>query len=306
MEDDTGLALNPWREIYPEKFASEERVFGRIRRGNRIFISTGCGEPQYLVRALIQYVESHPTAFFDAEVLHVWTLGVAPYADVKFKENFRHNSFFIGHPTRDAVNKGMADYTPVFLSQVPNLMRRGMVPIEVALIQTSPPDKHGCMSLGVSVDIVKAATEAAGLVISQVNRHMPRVHGDSFIRIENVDFIIPHDEPLLEYEAGVDFEAAQRIGKYISELVQDGDTIQVGYGIIPNALFSNLQHKKHLGVHTELLSDGIVELMKKGVIDNSQKPINRGKTIAASSPCARTCTMTGSRSSSPSTIRRKW
>ncbi|HOD29570.1 MAG TPA: GNAT family N-acetyltransferase [Syntrophales bacterium] len=281
MEDDTGLTLNPWREIYPEKFASEERVFGRIRRGNRIFISTGCGEPQYLVRALIQYVESHPTAFFDAEVLHVWTLGVAPYTDVKFKENFRHNSFFIGHPTRDAVNKGMADYTPVFLSQVPNLMRRGMVPIEVALIQTSPPDKHGCMSLGVSVDIVKAATEAAGLVISQVNRHMPRVHGDSFIRIEDVDFIIPHDEPLLEYEAGVDFEAAQRIGKYISELVQDGDTIQVGYGIIPNALFSNLQHKKHLGVHTELLSDGIVELMKKGVIDNSQKPINRGKTIAA-------------------------
>ena len=281
MEDDTGLALNPWREIYPEKFASEERVFSRIRRGNRIFISTGCGEPQYLVRALIQYVESHPTAFFDAEVLHVWTLGVAPYTDVKFKENFRHNSFFIGHPTRDAVNKGMADYTPVFLSQVPDLMRRGMVPIEVALIQTSPPDKHGCMSLGVSVDIVKAATEAAGLVITQVNRHMPRVHGDSFIRIEDVDFIIPHDEPLLEYEAGVDFEAAQRIGKYISELVQDGDTIQVGYGIIPNALFSNLQHKKHLGVHTELLSDGIVELMKKGVIDNSQKPINRGKTIAA-------------------------
>ncbi len=280
MDNEMSQILKDWRDIYPEKFAPEEKVFSRIRRGNRIFISTGCGEPQYLVRALIKYVESNPTAFFDAEVLHVWTLGVAPYTDAKFKANFRHNSFFVGHPTREAVNKGLADYTPVFLSQVPNLLRRGMVPIDVALIQTSPPDKHGCMSLGVSVDIVKAATESAGLVIAQVNRQMPRVHGDGFIRIEDTDFIIPYDEPLLEYNAGDNFDAAQRVGHYAAELIRDGDTIQVGYGIIPNALFSSLLHKKHLGVHTELLSDGIVELMKKGVIDNSRKTINRGKTIA--------------------------
>ncbi len=280
MDYEMSQVLKGWRDIYPEKFAPEEKIFSRIRRGNRIFISTGCGEPQYLVRALIKYVECNPTAFFDAEVLHVWTLGVAPYTDVKFKANFRHNSFFVGHPTREAVNKGLADYTPVFLSQVPNLLRRGMVPIDVALIQTAPPDKHGWMSLGVSVDIVKAATEAAGLVIAQVNRQMPRVHGDGFIRIEDTDFIIPCDEPLLEYDAGDNFEAAERIGHYVAELIRDGDTIQVGYGIIPNALFSSLAQKKHLGVHTELLSDGIVELMKKGVIDNSRKTINRGKTIA--------------------------
>jgi acyl-CoA hydrolase/RimJ/RimL family protein N-acetyltransferase len=272
--------LEVWRKRYPEKFAPEEKVFGRIRRGNRIFISTGCGEPQHLVSALIDYVESHPTAFYDAEVLQVWTLGVAPYTDVKFKQNFRHNSFFVGDTTREAVKRGLADYSPVFLSQVPDLIRRGMVPIDVALIQTSLPDKHGCLSLGVSVDIVKAATEAASLVIVQANREMPRTHGEGFIRIEEADFILPHDEPLLEYDAGEHVETVQRIGKYVSQLIQDGDTIQIGYGIIPDALFLNLAEKKHLGVHTELISDGIVELMKRGVIDNSRKSINRGKTIA--------------------------
>ena len=272
--------LDVWRKQYPEKFVTEQQAFGRIRRGNRIFISTGCGEPQYLVRALINYVESNPTAFFDAEVLHVWTLGVAPYTDIKFKQNFRHNSFFIGNTTREAVNRGLADYSPVFLSQVPDLIRRGLVPIDVALIQTSLPDKHGCLSLGVSVDIVKAAAEMASLVIVQANLSMPRTHGDGFIRIEEADFILPHDEPLLEYDAGEYDETIQRIGKYVSQLVQDGDTIQIGYGIIPDALFLNLADKRHLGVHTELISDGIVELMKRGVIDNSRKSINRGKTIA--------------------------
>jgi acyl-CoA hydrolase/RimJ/RimL family protein N-acetyltransferase len=272
--------LDTWRRRYPEKFAPEEKVFAHIRRGNRIFISTGCGEPQHLVRALIDYVESHPNAFYDAEVLQVWTLGVAPYTDVKFERNFRHNSFFIGNTTREAVNRGLADYSPVFLSQVPDLIRRGMVPIDVALIQTSLPDRHGCLSLGVSVDIVKAATEAASLVIVQANRAMPRTHGEGFIRIEEADFILPHDEPLLEYDAGQYGEIVQRIGKYVSRLIQDGDTIQIGYGIIPDALFLNLADKKHLGVHTELISDGIVELMRRGVVDNSRKSINRGKTIA--------------------------
>ena len=143
------------KKIYPEKFVSEQEIFRRIHRGDRIFISTACGEPQYLVRALIQFVESNPKAFFDAEVIHVWSLGVAPYTEEKFKSNFRHNSFFIGNNSREAVNRGMADYTPIFLSRVPELLSRGLVPIQIALIQTSPPDEHGYMSLGVSVDIVK-------------------------------------------------------------------------------------------------------------------------------------------------------
>jgi acyl-CoA hydrolase/GNAT superfamily N-acetyltransferase len=268
------------KQLYPEKFASEAKIFSHIHRGDRIFIGTGCAEPQYLVRALINYVESHPKALFDAEILHVWTLGVAPYTQPKFQHHFRHNSFFIGKHTRNAINQGLADYTPIFLSEVPELLHQGLVPIDVALIQTSPPDSHGYLSLGISVDIVKAATEKASLIIAQINTKVPRVHGDGFIHISDVNFVIPYDEPILEYSQNSKGDISERIGKYVSRLIQNGDTIQVGYGSIPNQILSHLQDKKHLGVHTELLSDGIVELMQQGVIDNSKKTINRGKTVA--------------------------
>lgn len=268
------------RERYPEKFIPENKIFERIRRGAHIFIGTGCGEPQQLVALLAAYIKAHPKAVFDAEVFHVWTLGVAPYADEKFQQNFRHNSFFIGENTRSAVNEGLADYTPIFLSQIPGLFRRGYIPIDVALIQVSPPDRNGYVSLGVSVDITKEAVEKAELVICQVNSHMPRVHGDTFIHVEKVDFIVHYDEPLLEYSPEVSDELADQIGKYVARLVEDGDTIQVGYGSIPNAILANLEGKKHLGVHTELLSDGIVSLIRKGVVDNSRKMLDRGKTVA--------------------------
>jgi len=281
IEQELHNILELIKSRHPEKFPAEESVFSHIHPGNRIFIGTGCGEPQYLVSALIKYVQSHPKAFFDTELLQVWTLGVAPYADAKFKDIFRHNSFFIGSNTREAVNRGIADYTPIFLSQVPALFQKKLVPVDVALIQTSLPDKHGYMSLGISVDIVKAATENAALVIAQTNARMPRVLGDTFINIRDVDFVIPHDEQLLEFEVTVSDEIAQKIGTYVSRIVLDGDTIQVGYGSIPNAILTHLQSKKHLGVHTELLTDGIVMLMKRGVIDNSKKEVNRGKTVAA-------------------------
>ena len=275
------MTLEKFREKYPDKFTSEDKVFSRIHRGDRIFIGTGCGEPQYLVRALINYVSSHPKAVLDAEVFHVWTLGVAPYADEKFQDNFRHNSFFIGKNTRDPVNEGLADYTPVALSAVPDLFRRGVVPVDVALIQVSPPDKNGYMSLGISVDITKAAVESASIVIAQVNPRMPRVHGETFIHIEKMDYLIEKDEPLLEYGSTLSDDIAQRIGKYVARIVEDGDTIQAGYGSIPNAILANLKGKRHLGVHTELLSDGMVELIRAGVIDNSRKSLNRGKTVAS-------------------------
>jgi acyl-CoA hydrolase/GNAT superfamily N-acetyltransferase len=274
------MPLDHWRGIYPEKFASEDVMFGHIHRGDTIFIGSACAEPQHLVQGLIRYVKSNPKAFFDAEVLHVRSLGVAPYAAEKFRQNFRHNSFFIGDSTREAVNQGLADYTPVFLSQVPDLFARGLARVDVALIQTSPPDFHGYMSLGVSVDIVKAAVEKASVVVAQVNARMPRIHGDTFLHIDDIDFVVPYDEELLEYSPEADTEIAQRIGKYVSRLIEDGDTIQVGYGTIPNAIIANLAEKRHLGVHTELISDGIVELMKKGVIDNTRKNANRGKTVA--------------------------
>lgn len=275
----TDNALDKLKEQYPEKFASERQIFSHIRRGDRIVIGSACGEPEYLVQALINYVGSSK-ASFDAELIHVWTFGIAPYADDKYKYSFRHNSFFLGSSTRNAVNEGIADYTPIFLSHVPGLFYRGVVPIDVALIQTSPPDRHGFMSLGVSVDLTKAAVESASLVIAQINQNMPRVHGDGFIHIDSVDFIVAHDAPLLEYEAKAPDEIVQRIGMHVARLIRDGDTIQVGYGSIPNAILSSLIYKQHLGVHTELLSDGLVELMKRGVVDNTRKSLDRGKTVA--------------------------
>jgi acyl-CoA hydrolase/GNAT superfamily N-acetyltransferase len=274
------MSLDDWKRQFPKKFEPLEVIYNRIHRGDTIFIGSACAEPQHLVQELIRYVKSNPKAFFDAEVLHVRSLGVAPYATEKFKQNFRHNSFFIGDSTRDAINKGLADYTPIFLSQVPELFYRGLARIDIALIQTSLPDEHGYLSLGISVDIVKAAAEMAKLVVVQVNSHMPRVLGDTFIHVDDVDFIVPYDELILEYGPEADTEIAQNIGKYVSRLIEDGDTLQVGYGRIPNAVLSHLSDKKHLGIHTELMTDSIVELMKKGVIDNSRKTINPGKTVA--------------------------
>ena len=281
MDETAGnTELEKLRQAYPDKFATEAQIFRNIHPGSRIFIGTACAEPQYLVSALINYIESNPKAFFDAEVLQVWTLGVAAYTQEKFKSNFRHNSFFIGDNTRSAVNAGLADYTPIFLSQVPDLFRRGIVPVDVALIQTSLPDRQGYVSLGISVDIVMEAVENARLVIAQVNKYMPRVHGDGFLHVEKINYLVPHDEPVLEFDPPVDDEIAGRIGNYVSKLVKDGDTIQVGYGSRLNSTVRSLKNKQHLGVHTELLCDGIAELMKMGVIDNSRKNVDRGKTVA--------------------------
>jgi acyl-CoA hydrolase/RimJ/RimL family protein N-acetyltransferase len=273
--------LDLLRERYPEKFAPENEIFSRIRRGNHIFIGTACGEPQYLVNALVEFVESYPTSIYGAEVMHVWTLGVAPYVEEKFKKNFRHNSFFISDNSREAVNKGLADYTPIFLSEVPDLFKRGIIDIDVALIQLSLPDHHGNMSLGISVDVVRSAVENANMVIAQVNSNMPRVHGDTFINAEQVDFMVPCDEPLIEYSPAVPDEISRRIGGYVSRIIHDGDTIQVGYGSMPNAILASLEDKKNLGVHSELLTDGVVDLIKLNVVNNSKKSVDRGKTVAS-------------------------
>ncbi|NEP84433.1 MAG: GNAT family N-acetyltransferase, partial [Okeania sp. SIO3B3] len=191
-----------------------------------------------------------------------------------------HNSFFVGDTTREAVNDGLADYTPVFLSDTPDLFRRELVSIDVALIQATPPDEHGYLNLGISVDITKAAIANAKLVIVQMNSYMPRVLGDGFIHIDEVDFLVHHDEPLLEYADEYDNEVVAQIGQYASRLIQDKDTLQVGYGSTPNAILSNLFDKRDLGIHTELLTHGIIELMKSGAVNNIHKPLNPGRTVA--------------------------
>ena len=270
------------KEIFPEKFVSEDEIFRNIHAGDRIFIGTACGEPQYLVQAMIKFVESNPKAFFDAEILHVWTLGVAPYTDRKFRKNFRHNTFFIAENAREVVNKGLADYTPIFASDIPELFRRKLVPVDIALVQVSPPDLHGFMSLGISIDITKTAVESASVVIAQVNKEMPRIHGDTFVHIDDIDYLVPFDEPILENKASrPPQEAVKNIGEYVSRIVDDGDTIQVGYGALPDAILSNLRQKRDLGIHSELLSDGIIDLMKRGVVNNARKTIDRDKTVAS-------------------------
>lgn len=273
-----------WTELrkeFPEKFAALPAILARIPQGARIFIGTGCGEPQHLVRTLTEHAAAHPRAMVGAEVYHIWSLGVAPYETPPQRESFRLQTFFIGPDTRDAVNRGVADYAPMHLSKVAALIDSRQVPIDVALIQTSPPDRHGFLSLGISVDITKAASEQAACVVAQMNRHMPRVLGDTFIHVSAVDYLVPHDEPLLVYPTSRPDSTAEQIGRYVAQIVEDGDTIQVGYGRVPNAILAALGEKRHLGVHTELLSDGIVALMQAGVIDNRQKSIDPGKSVAS-------------------------
>jgi len=194
----TTSEVDQFKTRHADKFAPEGRIFIHIRRGDRIFVGTGCGEPQHLVRALTDDVRSNPKALFGAEILHVWSLGVAPYIDEHLQANVRHNSFFMGNPTRAAANRGLADYTPIFLSQVPDLFHQRHIDIDVPLIQTSLPDRHGYVNLGISVDIVKAAVTCASLVVAQVNRHMPRVPGDGFLHVDEIDYLVHHDQPLIK------------------------------------------------------------------------------------------------------------
>jgi acyl-CoA hydrolase/GNAT superfamily N-acetyltransferase len=274
------IDLDTQKQSWPEKFISETGIFRQIRAGDRIFIGTGCGEPQHLVQSLLNYINLNPNAFVDAEVLNIVTLGVTPYNDAEFMSNFRLNSFFIGENNRSAVNEGAADYTPIFLSAVPDLIISGRIPIDVALIQTTPPDALGNMNLGISVDITRTAVDNSALVVAQANPRMPEIQGSGQITVEDVDFIVNHDEPLLEYLPQIPGDISRKIGSYVARLVEDASTIQVGYGSLTNAILSSLIGKKHLGVHTELFSDGIADLMIRGVIDNSRKSIDIGRTIA--------------------------
>jgi len=266
-----------WRDTYLRRLTSAERALSNIKRGARIFISSGCGEPQHLVSALARL--KIPLA--DTEVIQVHTLGVAPYAQEKLGERFRLRTFFIGKNVREPVGEGRADYSPIHLSDVPGLFSRGQVRLDMALIQVSPPDHHGYCSFGVSVDIVKAATESAAVVVAQVNSQMPRVLGDSFIHVNDLDYIVEANEPLLELESHPANEISEKIGVYIADLIEDGSTIQIGYGSVPNACCCALLDKKHLGVHTEMFSDGLINLIEAGAIDNSRKTLHRGKLIAS-------------------------
>ncbi|MBW1980336.1 MAG: GNAT family N-acetyltransferase [Deltaproteobacteria bacterium] len=262
---------------YQKKKTSAERAMARIRRGNRVFIGSGCGEPQHLVRALERMV----VQLADLEILHLLSLGKASFTEEAFRDKCRLKSFFVASGSRQAVAEGRADYTPIYLYDVPQLFRSGHSPIDVALIQVSPPDPHGYCSYGISVDIVKAAAEEARIVIAQINPRMPRVHGDAYIHIDQIDAVVEHREELLEMPPPLMNDTAYEIGREVAELIDDGSTIRAGVGSVANAALYSLADKKDLGVHTDMLTDAFLYLIEKGAITNRKKTLHPKKVVAS-------------------------
>ncbi len=266
----------PWDQRYSEKVTNAEDAVSCVQAGQRVFIGSGAAEPQTLVEAL-----SAASGIRDTEIVHILTLGVATYAEPKFGDQFRHNAYFIGHNVREAVAEGRADYTPIFLSEIPALFREGRVVIDVALIEVSPPDEHGYCSYGVSTDIVKSAAESAKIVIAEVNAQMPRALGDCFIHVRDIDTLVPSDRPILEAPQGEPDELASRIGRHIANLIVDGATLQLGIGTIPDSVLHYLDDLKDLGIHTEMFSDGLIPLIENGVVTNAKKTLHKGNIIAS-------------------------
>ncbi len=249
----------------------------KIRPGQRVFIGTGCAEPLELGQ---RADPARPRIARHGD-LHLLTFGEAPYAHKELAQYFRVNSFFIAENVRDIIQEGLGDYTPIHLSDMPRLFNSGQLPLDVALIQVTPPDEYGMCSLGVSVDIVKSAAENASLVIAQVNPNMPRTLGDSFIHAYDIDVLVPSEAPILEVPPPDITDVTRQIAENISALVEDGSTIEVGIGRIPQALLGFLKDKKDLGIHTEMISDGIVDLIECGAINGTRKTVDRGKVVAS-------------------------
>ncbi len=265
----------PWIDDYRRKRLSAQEAVRLIKSGDRVFTSGNAATPRLLLRALA----ARAPELRHVELLHLLLMGdecSAPSLD----SHLRHNALFVGPADRQAVNAGRADYTPVFLSEIPTLFSTGLIPLDVALLQVSPPDEHGFMSLGVEVLASQAAAAAARVVIVQVNAQMPRVLGDSFLHVSRVHAVVESDEPLPELEGGGFGEVEKRIGEHIATLVPDGATLQLGIGTIPDAVLASLAGKRDLVVHTEMISDGVMRAMEAGVITGARKTLHPGKAVA--------------------------
>jgi len=266
-----------WQDEYKRRTMSAASAVAALRTGERIFIGSNAAEPQALVNALADsagHVEH-------AEIVHIMTLGAAPYSAAKFEKRYRHNALFIGANVREAVNDCRADYTPIFLSEIPALFRNGQLPLDRALVMVSPPDAHGYCSLGVSVDVVKAAVETAKHVSVQVNRRMPRTLGDSFLHVSRIDAFVEDDSPLLELQYPAQTEVARAIGRNVADLIEDGSTLQMGIGEIPDAVLDCLVTKKDLGIHTEMFSDGVMKLVEAGAVTGRRKSLRYGMIVTS-------------------------
>ncbi len=266
-----------WRELYQERLCTAQEAVAAVQSGERVFVGSHSAEPQALVNALV----ACSGKIARAEIVHILTLGMAPYSEARFENHFRHNAFFIGGNVRDAINDCRADYTPIFLSEVPALFRNGAVKLDHAFISVSPPDAHGYCSLGVSVDVVKAAVESAGRIVAEVNAQMPRTLGDSFVHVSQISAFVENNSPLIEIAPPVQNEVYHRIGCNAGSLIEDGSTLQMGIGAIPDAVLQALGEKNDLGVHTEMFSDGVLPLVNSGVLNGRRKTLHYGKMVAS-------------------------
>ncbi len=266
-----------WRDLYADRIATPRDALAGVKPGQRVFVGTGCAQPTELVAALV----SRASGLADVEIVHLLTIGEAPYATKDIARHFRVNSFFIAENVRDLVQEGLGDYTPIMLSDIPRLFGSGQLPLDVALIQVAPPDERGMCSLGISVDIVMSAAENAGLVIAQVNPRMPRTCGNSSIHVNDIDVLVPAETPLIEVEQPPPDDVARRIGENIAALVEDGSTMEFGIGRIPHAVMEFLKDKKDLGIHTEMFTDAIIDLVECGCITGARKSVDQGKMVAS-------------------------
>lgn len=269
-------------KIYKKKVVTSDEAVRVIKSGDKIIVQPGCGVPLELIRAMVRRKEE----LFDVTIYHILVVGHLPYTEPGMEKHFKHKAFFIGGNTRKAVNEGRAEFIPIFLSDVTLLFKKGIIKPDVALIHTSLPDEHGFCSYGVDVGNIKTPAEKSKIIIAQVNKQMPRTLGDSFIHINKINYIVECDEPIQELpqvdpNSGKEMiEIYDKIGLYIADMIEDGSTLQMGIGAIPDSVMKYLKHSKDLGIHTEMFSDGVIELVEEGIINGEKKTLHPGKIIA--------------------------
>ncbi|MCF0133048.1 MAG: acetyl-CoA hydrolase/transferase family protein [Blautia sp.] len=265
-----------WIRYYKEHLVSAEEALLHIKDHDRVFLGHVCAEPEFLINEMVRLKEH----FHDVELVQMLSIGEVDHYKPELQGHFRINSLFAGGNATIAMKGGYADFTPVHFSRIPLLFRKAL-PLDVAIVVVTPPDAHGKVSLGVSVDCTKAAVKSAKMVIAMVNDQMPYTMGESTIDVERIDFFVEHSTSIHEVQPAEISEVFRKIGQHCASLVKDGDTIQLGIGELPNAVLEGLRNKKHIGIHTEMFSDGVMKLMKAGVIDNSQKVIHKNKVVTS-------------------------
>ena len=266
-----------WRTEYADRICTADEAVSHIKSGDFVAVAHACGEPVILTDAMVANAEK--LGYENVEVVHMVAMGKAGYCAPEMEKHFRHNGLFLGGSTRKAVEEGRGDYTPIFFHEAPEYFRSTRH-VNVALIQVGEPDSHGYCSYGISCDYTKAAAESADIVIAQINKKMPRVWGDNFIHVSELDYIVEAEEQLIQLAPPKIGDVQRRIGENIASLVKDGDCLQLGIGAIPDAVLLFLKEKKDLGIHSEMFSDGVVELIEAGVVTNARKQIDQGKCVA--------------------------